>query len=257
MGSSAVARNTPTEFDPELSFDLASSALAESRGLQHRVDRKYLIAAPSLERVLRLLQPEHLLLLASEAAWARYESVYFDSVELDFYHAHRRGRMPRHKVRIRHHLDRQLTFLEIKRKETRGRTTKFRLPLPFGQNEIEPQDRGFVEQHAACEAARLVPILTISFFRLTVLGRSVNERLTLDKDLVVVGGGRRIQVPPAVIVEVKQSQFDNRTPALRALKAVHARQTAVSKYCLGALLSAQASGPVFRPILRALERLSI
>jgi hypothetical protein len=30
MGSSAVARNTPTEFDPELSFDLASSALAES-----------------------------------------------------------------------------------------------------------------------------------------------------------------------------------------------------------------------------------
>ncbi len=257
MGSSAVARNTPREFDPGLSFDLASSALAESRALQQRIDRKYLIAAHSLERLLRLLQPEHLLLLASDAAWARYDSVYFDSVELDFYHAHRRGRMPRHKVRIRHHLDRRLTFLEVKRKESRGRTTKFRLPLPFGQDEIAAQQRQFVEQYAACDAARLVPVLAISFLRLTVLGRSVDERLTLDKDLVVVAGGRRSQVPPAVIVEVKQSQFGNRTPSIRALRAVHARPIAVSKYCLGTLLSEQADSPVFRPILRALERLSV
>jgi VTC domain len=257
MSSGALAKSTEENFDLGLTFDLASSALAESRALQQRIDRKYLVAAHRLEPLLRQLQPEHLLLLASEASWAHYESVYFDSAQLDFYHAHRRGRMPRHKVRIRHHLDRQLTFLEVKRKESGGRTTKFRLSLPFGRTDIGAQDRRFVEQHAACDAARLVPVLTISFLRLTVLGRSVNERLTLDKDLVILAGGRRTQVPPVVIVEVKQSQFGNRTPAIHALRAVHARQIAVSKYCLGTLLSEQAESPVFRPILRALERLSV
>lgn len=257
MSSGALARNTPKNSEFGLSFDLAPSTLAESRALQQRIDRKYLVAAHSLERLLTLLQPEHLLLLASEAAWARYESVYFDSAELDFYHAHRRGRMPRHKVRIRHHLDRRLTFLEVKRKESRGRTTKFRLPLAFGQDEIGAQDRPFVEHHAACDAMGLRPTLAISFLRLTVLGRSVNERLTLDKDLVVIAEGRRIPVPPAAIAEVKQSQFGNRTPSIGALRAVHARQIAVSKYCLGTLLSEQADSPVFRPILRALERLSV
>ena len=239
------------------SFALASPALVESRALQHRIDRKYLMSASHLEQLLGLLQPEHLLLLAGEVAWARYESVYFDSVERDFYHAHRRGRMPRFKVRIRHHLDRRLTFLEVKRKESRGRTTKFRLGLPFGHDQLGAQERQFVEEHAPHDADRLVPILAISFLRLTLLGRSANERLTIDRDLAVVAGGSRIQLPPALIVEVKQSQFANRAPSIRAIKSVHARQIAVSKYCLGTVITAQSSSPVFRPVLHALKRLSV
>ena len=238
------------------SFDVAPPALADSRTLLHRVDRKYLLAPGALELLLRYLRPEHLVLLAGQAAWARYESVYFDSVGRDLYHAHRRGLMPRHKVRIRHHLDRQLTFLEIKRKERGGRTVKFRVSLPFGQVDLGPDERRFIEAHTPLPAASLVPAVAISFLRLTLLGRTANERVTLDQHLTVVAGGHTLSVPPAVIAEVKQPRLSHHTDAVSALRSVHAREMAFSKYCLGTFLSAPVHGSVFRPLLRALDRIS-
>lgn len=238
-------------------FDIAPPALAESRVLQERVDRKYLLRARDLESLLSVLHPGHLVLPAGEALWARYESMYFDSPERDFYHAHRRGQRPRFKVRIRHHIDRQLTFLEVKRKESCGRTAKLRLPLPFGQSGFGTSERQFIEQHARVDATRLVPTVAISFMRLTLLGRSVNERLTLDRDLRAVASGRMAEMPPAVIAEVKQSQFANHEGAVAALRAMHAHEIAVSKYCLGILLSARVRGNTFKPVLQALQRLSV
>ncbi len=148
-----------------------------------------------LEPLLGLLHSEHLLLLAGDVAWARYESMYFDSATRDFYHAHRRGLRPRHKVRIRHHLDRQITFLELKRKERSGRTVKFRLSLPFGRGDLGPDERRFIEAHAPLNAISLIPTVAVSFQRLTLLGRAINERVTLDRHLAVFSGGRPAHVP--------------------------------------------------------------
>ncbi len=238
------------------SFDVAPPALAELRTLQQRVDRKYLLAAGSLDLLLRFLRPGHLVLLAGPVAWARYDSLYFDSVDRDLYHAHRRGLMPRHKVRIRHHLDRQLTFLEIKRKERSGRTVKFRLSLPFGQVALGTEERLFIDTHTPLHSASLVPAVSISFRRLTLLGRTANERVTLDQRLTVVSGGHTLSLPPAVIAEVKQPRFSRHSDAVSALRGVHAREMAFSKYCLGTLLSAPVRGNVFAPLRRALDRIS-
>jgi hypothetical protein len=238
------------------SFDVAPAELAESRALQQRVDRKYLLATGNLELLLRFLRPEHLVLLAGHVAWARYDSLYFDLVGRELYHAHRRGLMPRYKVRIRHHLDRQLTFLEIKRKERSGRTAKWRLSLPFGQVALGTDERLFIDTHTPLPSASLVPTVSISFKRLTLLGRAFNERVTLDQHLTVTSGGRQASIPPAVIAEVKQPRFSHQTDAVSALRSVHAREMAFSKYCLGTLLSSSVRGNVFRPLLHALDRIS-
>jgi hypothetical protein len=251
-----VAGTPDTESSLVRGFEIAPPALADSRTLQHRVDRKYLLPTEQLDPLLRLLREGHLLLLAGDAAWARYESVYFDSNGRDLFHAHRRGLMPRHKVRIRHHVDRLLTFLELKRKERSGRTAKFRLSLPFGQEYLHVDERRFIEAHAPLDAAALVPTVTILFRRLTLVGRDQNERVTLDRDLVVVADGCIKRLPPAVIAEVKQPRRANHAGAVAALRGVHAREMALSKYCLGTLLSAPVRGNVFKPQLHALARLS-
>jgi hypothetical protein len=237
-------------------FDVAPPALAESRTLQQRVDRKYLLSTGSLELLLRFLRPEHLVLLAGDTAWARYESLYFDSGDRALYHAHRRGLMPRYKVRVRHHIDRHLTFLEIKRKERSGRTAKFRLSLPFGQVALGPDERHFIDMHTPLPSASLAPTVSISFVRLTLLGRAFNERITLDQDLTVTSGGRQASIPPAVIAEVKQPQLSHHTDAVAALRSVRAREMSFSKYCLGTLLSASVRSNVFKPLLHALDRIS-
>ena len=61
------------------------------------------------------------------------------------------------------------------------------LALPYGQNDLGAPDRRFIEAHAPLDTDALLPRLSISFVRLTLLGRDINERVTFDRD-VIVGG---------------------------------------------------------------------
>lgn len=236
-------------------FDVAPPALIEARSLQQRIDRKYLLAANDLEGVLARLSQSHCVLRAGQLVWARYESIYFDTQDRMLYHAHRCGRRPRYKVRIRHHVDRQLSFLEVKRKESSGRTAKHRLPIPYAQNHLGPDDQRFIEAHTSLNGVLLFPRVSISFRRLTLLGSAVNERLTLDRDLTVGDGTPVAQMGGIVIAEVKQSHYVNHAGAVATFRELHAREVALSKYCLGTILVAPVRGNIFKPALRAVERL--
>jgi hypothetical protein len=237
-------------------FDVAPPSLVEARSLQQRIDRKYLLAVDDLEPLLAQLRPGYCLLRADRQVWASYESVYLDTLDRELYHAHRCGRRPRYKVRIRHHIDRQLTFLEIKRKQNNGHTVKLRLTLSFRQNHLDSRERRFIEAHIPLNVARLIPCLSISFQRLTLLGTAVNERLTLDRGLAVVAGARAEHISRVVIAEVKQSRYVHHTVAMDALRGIHAREAKLSKYCLGTILMAPVRANIFKPALKRIERLS-
>ena len=236
-------------------FDVAAPALVERCALQRRIDRKFLLGGPALPALLGHLRPAYALLLAGDREWARYESVYFDTPERELFHAHRRGLRPRYKVRIRHHVDRSLSFLEIKHKERSGRTRKMRLDLPFAAAALTERELQFIEAHAPVAAARLLPCVTISFLRLTLLSRDAHERLTIDRRLRLSDGVRVEELPQVVVVEVKQERHAT-AGAVATLLAQRAREASVSKYCLGTILLASVPANVFKPALRAIERLS-
>jgi VTC domain-containing protein len=237
-------------------FDIAGTALIEARALQQRVDRKYLLAADALEPLLARLRPEYSVLHAGEQGWARYENIYFDTPDRTFYHAHRCGRRPRYKVRIRHHVDRQLSFLEIKSKINSGRTVKRRLALPYGQNHLGGPELRFIDTWATTNSVRLMPCVSISFLRLTLVGKGLNERLTFDRDVSFADGPREERFSRVVVAEVKQVVYSNHLGAVPALRTLHAREVAFSKYCIGTLLVAPVAGNIFKPTLKAVERLS-
>ena len=238
-------------------FAIAQPSLIEARSLQQRVDRKYLLAASDITSLLARLQQSHCVVSAGGHGWARYDSIYFDTPDRDLYHAHRCGRRPRYKVRIRHHVDRALSFLEVKRKDRSGRTTKHRLALPYRQDTLGPHERTFIDAHAALDGTPLLPRVSISFQRLTLVGSSVNERVTLDRELMVAAGNCVETLGRVVIAEVKQSHYLNHAGAVAGFRHIHAREVALSKYCLATLLVAPVPANVFKPALRAIERLSV
>lgn len=237
-------------------FEVAPPALIDARALQQRVDRKYVLPVARLAPLLADMQAHCCVVPAGHRVWARYESVYFDTADRALYHAHRRDLRPRLKVRVRRHVDRGLSFLEIKRKERSGRTVKLRLAIPVEQTGLDARERRFIEMHTPLDTASLVPSLSIAFLRLTLVGRAVNERLTLDHDLRMAGAGRTERISGAVIAEIKQDRHAHHGPASAALRARRARETAVSKYCLGTMLVAPVPSNVFKPALTLIERLS-
>lgn len=246
--------------DPETPRALAAlrevgAELLAARALLTRVDRKYLLPREALDALLVSVRDDYGVLRAGTRLAARYSTRYFDTADLRMYDDHRRGRCPRYKVRMRHHLDRKLSFLEVKRKGTNRQTTKAILTRPFGAAELDPEGRRFIEQHCPIAADSLVSGVSIDFLRATLVGEIVNERVTIDWgfDFHHVGAGARLG--HAVILEVKQVRYSNHTPAIRALRALRIREQSISKYCIATAAVATVRSNTFTSALRAVERL--
>jgi len=236
-------------------FAIAQPALVLARSLQQRLDRKFLLSDGLVESLLPRLQPSFSALAAGDTFWARYDTTYFDTRDRALFHAHRRGRLPRFKVRIRRQLDRQLAFLEIKRKDANRRTTKYRLPVPVTQSGLSERESVFISECVpALDGRVLAAVMSVSCQRLTLVANATMERLTLDRALVFAGGGQTLPMPLLVIGEVKQEQVMNRSGSVSAFRTVRAREASFSKYCIGTALISGVSANVFKPGLRAAAR---
>jgi hypothetical protein len=237
-------------------FGEASSDLCAARALQQRTDRKYLTTVLAVEPLLARLVHDYAVVHSAGALAASYRTRYFDTSSLDMYHDHRRGRRPRHKVRVRQHLDRKLSFLEVKTKGRNDRTVKARRLSATEHADLDTDARMFVGEHCSIDPRQLQPQLWVAFKRVTLVGRDVEERMTLDYDLEFWNDERRVRLPHVMVAEVKQARYSNHSPSVSALRELHVREAPMSKYCFATATVADVSAHTFKPMIRSLERLS-
>jgi len=218
------------------SFSRASEALLKARALQNRVDTKCMLAADALKKILTSVQGDYAILLSAERDRARYRTLYLDTPRYRALEDHHRGRRPRFKARIRHYLDRELSYLEVKEKTRANDTRKFRRLIGYDQESLDSEELDFLDLNMPIPARDLVPTLRTSFERITLLGKRNVERVTVDLDLSFESVRSRANFPEAVIVEVKQEHFQPRSPIMMALRAARIFPVSVSKYCTAAAL---------------------
>ena len=234
-------------------FALAPPGLVEAREMQRRLESKFVMPASAAASLLPALARDYALLLAGPSALATYRTVYFDTADLEFFHAHRCGRRIRHKVRIRHYPERALSFLEVKTRLGEKRSIKARRSHPYGDGRLDADDLRFV--HARVDVLRpLLPQAWTDFRRVTLLGTLREERVTIDLDLCVRTAARAARLGGLAIVEVKQSRVDRGSAALAALRRAGWREGWASKYCAGiALTRPEVRAARLLPDLRVLE----
>lgn len=240
------------------SFRPACDGILDRRQLLRRTDTKFLVPASSLEDLLSRLTDSYGVLYAGGEALARYESLYFDTETLSCFHDHRRGRRPRQKVRVRHYLDRAVSFLEVKTRKNELLTVKHRLERPYAVNELDRESIEFLREHCRLRPGSLVRQAWTNFHRLTLIGLRTPERVTIDLDLELVRGETEKTLRGVVITEVKQSQFSARTPVMRSLREVGLRPSSASKYCTAIAMTSDGDTRMNRllPSLRAVERMA-
>ncbi len=235
-------------------FSEVTPSLLAERALLQRVDRKYVMRARDVGPVIARLSDVYGVLRAGGALLAKYRTVYFDTEDLRLYDDHRRGRPERHKVRIRHHVDREMSFVEVKRRNAVGRSLKFVLPRPFGITVLDEEARSFVERYCGVSPAELRPRVWVTFRRLTLVGYGLDERMTFDCDFEYGDGRGREGWGNAAIVEVKQGRHSNGSPSVVALRGAGAREQSISKYCVATARLSEVRGGAFKPAVRALLR---
>ena len=186
---------------------------------------------------------------------AAYRTLYFDTPDHWCLREHHRGRRPRYKIRVRHYLDRDLSFLEVKRKTSADTTVKERRAISYQEEQLAADDKAFINTHSPIEAGGLVAGLRTNFGRITLVGLDTEERATFDVQLSFGGPRGQATLPGVVVAEVKQHRFMARSPVMLALRQSGIRPASMSKYCTAAmLLLPEISLNRFRPTLRALRQ---
>jgi hypothetical protein len=235
-------------------FGYASPELLLRRKLLHRVDSKFVLRGDQLVQLLAQLPRDYAVLRAGVRRIASYRTLYFDTPDLQCFHDHRRGRRPRHKIRIRHYLDRGVTSFEIKSKLQGERTRKARVLLPYRVDALPDRALELAAEQGARFDGPLEPQLWMEFRRLTLLGLEHEERVTIDVGLTM-GGREPVTLDGVVIAEVKQARFSARSPIMTALRDARLRPTSASKYCTGIALTRDGVRlNRLLPALRVIER---
>ncbi len=225
--------------------------------LLRRVDSKFLVPVSALKSLLPALQENYGILPAGGNELANYQTLYFDSEDKVFFHQHRRGQRDRFKVRIRHYLDRQKSYLEVKRKTNRDLTIKSRCQRPFLSDRLNAEDIWFLREHTQLRPPQLHGQLWTDFSRITLVGLGFEERLTIDLKLSFKWGVQNYPLNKLAVIEVKQPRFSARSPAMLALRQQGLRSSGMSKYCIAQItLHPRLRSNRLQPRLRNIARIA-
>jgi hypothetical protein len=144
------------------------------------------------------------------------------------------GRNERSKVRFRKYHSTGITFLEIKRRTKKHRTVKSRIEDSLNGNGLDIRAIDFINRHIHLESTILRPVITNTFRRMTFVGKTAPERITLDMDLSFTGPeGQRAEMPWIAIAELKREGVAVRSPFWSILKDLSVHPSGFSKYCVG------------------------
>lgn len=228
-------------------FDPISLSEMESVKLMNRIDTKYAVPLSALPAILEAAQNGYYAQEINGTRIATYDTMYYDTETLDMYIRHHDRQLVRQKIRVRQYVESDLTFLEIKRKNNKGRTKKKRITVPgfgitgdtFGDSKRE---RWSVEDFIAAKSryrwSELSPHLSTRFHRITLVNKAKTERLTIDMDLVwenIVSGESKT-FPELVIIELKR---DGNMPSqmTQIMLSQRLKPLKISKYCIGTALT--------------------
>ena len=208
----------------------------ETIKLMNRVDTKYIVSAETMIELLEKLSGDYMTLEIASQRFGQYKSMYYDTSDLQMFHAHITSRYPRFKVRERTYSQNNLQFLEVKHKKITGRTSKKRLSLE-NNADFDVAEKKFIIHHSPFCLEDLQPQLGNTFNRITLINRGRTERLTLDFDIQFhsANGVATPVFKNAAIIEVKQDKKAD-SVITRMLREKNIRPCGMSKYCVGMFL---------------------
>ncbi|RAX49522.1 hypothetical protein DQ353_09630 [Arthrobacter sp. AQ5-05] len=207
--------------------------------LMTRVDKKFLLSAEQFTELMSRLGDGFRIMEIEGRRMFTYESVYFDTPDMEMFTAHKQGRRRRYKIRTRTYADSGLCMFEAKFKGLRGQTVKHRIPYEFSERDsITPEATEFLRVQLRAEYNQELPhleaVMRSDYVRGTFVNPVDEERLTCDVNLVYSRQDATVHGPDLFVIETKTAS--GRGAADAVLSQMGIRPVSMSKYCLGIAL---------------------
>jgi hypothetical protein len=220
------------------SFSPISLTELDSFCLMNRVDTKYVFTSSRIPGILEKINKDFMTLEIDSERVFSYQTTYLDTPDWLFFRQHVKGRSERHKVRFRKYEQSGISFLEVKKRNNKLRTQKWRILKDLQSSDnFDEESINFIRKHVSPDTPPLNKILVNRFRRITLAGLKTSERVTIDFDLSFTdSSGKSIAFPDIGIIERKRFDFSNRSPLTDTLKKNSIYPTGFSKYCFGTAL---------------------
>ena len=204
--------------------------------LQNRIDTKFLLHNNLLPELLKSISKDYFIVKNNNCFWQKYETIYFDTPNLKFYHLHNNGKLNRYKIRMRRYLLSHENFLEFKFKSNKNRTIKNRIPLDFEQKEITNRELTFLSEKTKNLPFHLRTSLTNQFDRITLIHKNYTERITIDTNLLIKDENNTASLNNLVVAEIKCERKIANSNFYKLLKKNRIYPTGFSKYVMGNII---------------------
>ncbi len=209
--------------------------------LMDRIDTKYLTSITQLPRILKEMRTYFKVQIHNQTPIASYATQYLDTFDLKMFLIHHNGRLNRQKIRIRTYLDSHISFLEIKNKNNKGRTKKYRIPISNSQIDYIDElgeYRYFLDTKSLYKTDSLFPSLTNNFKRITFVNNKLSERVTIDLNLTFCNcrNNSPYFLDNIVVLELKQDGWQH-SDFKDILRSLRIKRSSFSKYCIGTVLT--------------------
>ena len=185
------------------SFEPISLNQMDEVKLMNRTDTKFVFEYSLLNKVMEEIKAHYYVLDINGIRLNAYRCLYFDTEDFKFYFEHHNGKKNRNKVRYREYIDSGLCFLEVKKKNNKGKTIKERIKVAKIPESLTDEDNRFVRQIIGRDDI-LLPKHWNKFSRITLVNKHIKERLTIDLGITFE-------------TEQRQSQLDDMVKGIRLL----------------------------------------
>lgn len=225
--------------------------------LMHRRDTKFVLPASKIPGIIEQIQHEYRVLEIDGERKHDYHTTYYDTPIHEMYMHHHASKLNRYKIRIRKYLSSDTSFLEIKFKNNKRETIKNRIKYNNSEGILDKVPDRFIKSNSPYVMDEIEPALQNNFSRITLVHRSIPERITIDTDLkfIDIHGVEMVDLPNISIIEVKQERDYNRSEMIDVLRANHIQPMGFSKYCIGTvLIKPEVKNNLFKTRIRRIKK---
>lgn len=206
--------------------------------LMNRIDTKYVTTVDKIVELLHQASSEYFIQQIDGRKNMPYYTRYYDTADANMYYEHQRGKKTRQKIRVRQYEESDTPpFVEIKKKNNKGRTRKKRVSMTAGKT-LDGYSE-FIEDHSNYDTESLRPHIENHFYRITLVNKDMTERITIDSDLEFhnLVNDHREKLDGIGIIEWKRDGSNDKSRLDSMLKDLRIKQSGFSKYCIGMALT--------------------
>lgn len=205
----------------------------ENMDLMDRQDVKSFFHVGLLPELISTLQSDYYVLELQKKRIFQYHTLYFDTPDLKFYHAHHNGRLKRYKTRYRNYVDSGQAFFEVKLKNNKERNIKHRVEVDTISDQLCDACKTLINKFTPLNWEQLIPTLSVDLQRISLVSKDFLEKVTIDLNIKFQLNGKTKNTNGLAIAEVKRDRYSLQSVFLKAQHELKIYPDRISKYCLG------------------------